>query len=536
MKDSPKKRVAVLCMTYGEPEENAWRPQFEYSLSILNRLTRRVAPIPKFVTPLLAARRGRIRAKMFNEMGYNSPLDRISAEQARKIGEFLRAKRPDIDFSSRMVMEFRPPYIWTHLDKLRRKRPDELVLLPLYLAESDFTTGVSRTDLASYHRRHNGRHGLPRPAYVDGFGFDERLAKIVADFVWRHCVDAGWDEEKCRNAALVLGAHGTLQYPPEGINSGAKETLYFFGLLRKHLLARFRTIRIGWLNHTLGGKWTFPAADETAQECWDQGIREVVYFPFGFLGDNNESQNEGKQALAEFEWNDMLYLPCPNEDDAFCEYMADRVLERLDNPMRESWANIEKGGRRDLIQKERPAIRGEAGAYTLGARGLAVLGLAFWLLAGTMLVARGLSLAEGIEGIPALLLTGFLAVLIGWQKGGRIISRVVMKNLRRLRTLPQPSPVWKVFSVPTWIIILFFSSLGISMRWWGLPLPVYSGIVAGVGLSLLYGAMTGIANFDECRPRGIIDLDKAKEGKPDGYSSRGAKSTMEDVRPIGSRS
>ena len=40
------RREEVLCLTYGEPPEHEWRPQFAYSLSILNRLTRRVAPIP----------------------------------------------------------------------------------------------------------------------------------------------------------------------------------------------------------------------------------------------------------------------------------------------------------------------------------------------------------------------------------------------------------------------------------------------------------------------------------------------------------
>lgn len=506
-----KRRVDVLCMTYGEPAENDWKPQFEYSLSILNRLTRRVAPIPIFVTPLLAARRGLIRKKMFNEMGYHSPLDRISEEQARKVGEFLRAKRPDVDFRSRMVMEFRPPYVWEHLDEIRREgKPDELVILPLYLAESDFTTGISRTDLDRYHRKHQGRHGLPRPAYVDGFGFDPKLGKLVADFVWKKCLEAGWDEEKCARSALILGAHGTLQYPPEGINSGAKETLRAFGYIREHLLGKFRTIRIAWLNHTLGGKWTFPAADETGEECHEQGIRDVVYFPFGFFGDNNESQNEGRDALAEYEWNDQLYLPCPNEEDWFCEYLADRVLERLDDPMRERWGKLEEGGRRDLIQKVRPATLGEEGALTFSGPALAVLGLAFWVFAGSLLTIRGLMVASDIPSFFTLFWVGIFSTLIGWYKGGRIIGKVVVKNLKRLRRIPQPSPIQAVFSKPLWITIAFFMTLGISLRFFALNPAVYSTILIGVGMSILYAALIGVQNFGEARPREILSLEEAK--------------------------
>ncbi|MCC5875765.1 MAG: ferrochelatase [Candidatus Sumerlaeia bacterium] len=536
MSKTPAKRVEVLCMTYGEPAENDWKPQFEYSLSILNRLTRRVAPIPRFVTPLLAARRGLIRKNMFNEMGYHSPLDKISEDQAKKVGEFLRAKRPDIDFHSRMVMEFRPPYVWEHLDEIRRgPKLDELVILPLYLAESDFTTGISRTDLTNYHQKHRGAHGLPRPAYVDGFGFDPRLGKIVADFVWNHVQKAGWSEERCANAVLILGAHGTLQYPPEGINSGAKETLRAFGYIREHLVDKFRTIRVGWLNHTLGGKWTFPAVDETGKECWDQGIRDVVYFPFGFFGDNNESQNEGKEALEDFKWNELLYLPCPNEDDVFCEYLADRVLERLDDPMRERWNRLEEGGRRDLVQKDRLAVVGEKGAFAFTGPTLAVIGLTFWILAGAWLTARGFVVASTIPSFVTLFFVGIFSALIGWYKGGRIIGKVVVKNLKRLRRIPQPSPVWAVFSKPLWITIAFFMTLGFSLRFFSLNPAVYSTILIGVGLSLLYAALIGVWNFRESFPKGILSLEEAKS-RPAGHSLRGAKRRSEEVLAMGSRS
>ena len=141
------KRVAVLCLTYGEPAEHAWRVQYEYSHSILNRLTRRVAPIPKFVTPLLAARRGLIRKKTFSEKNYHSPLEPFSDAQAKGIRQHLEEKRPGVEFDVRVVCEFRAPFIWTILDDLKKNPPDEIVLMPMYVAESDFTSGVSRTDL-----------------------------------------------------------------------------------------------------------------------------------------------------------------------------------------------------------------------------------------------------------------------------------------------------------------------------------------------------------------------------------------------------
>ncbi len=506
MSDHNRRRVEVFCLTYGEPEENEFFPQFYYSVAILNRLTRRVAPIPKFATFLLAARRARIRKNDFEEKGYHSPLEPITEEQARRIEEILRRKRPGVDFRARMVREFRKPYIPEVLEKLRNDPPDDMVMLPLYVAESDFTTGVSRTDLARFHREKNGEHNLPGPAYVGGFGFDERIGKVMADFVWRFCQESGWDEEKCRDSALILGAHGTLQYPPEGINSGARETLYLYGQIRRHLKDRFRTVRIGWLNHTIGGKWTFPAADESASEVWEKGIRKVVYFPFGFFGDNNESQNEGKDALAEFAWDDLLYLPCVNADEEFCEVMADMILERLDDPYREEWEEIEHGGRRDLIQRPRPAIAGRPGPLNFQAPVLASFAIGFWFLAAGMLFYRGWHKSVDIESSFAMGLTVFSALIIGWLKGTCILGPVVSKNLRRIRRLPQPAFLFRFFSKLTWIFIFCMITLGIALRFAGISAPVYTAILWGVGLGLAIGGLVGARNFRQAMPREIVTM------------------------------
>lgn len=499
-------RIDVYCMTYGEPGENTFRPQFEYSLAILNRLTRRVAPIPSFITPILAARRARIRCAMFNARGYHSPLEPISEAQVQKIARFLAQKRPDIDWRCRTVTEFRRPFLPSILREGIQSPPDDLVILPLYLAESDFTTGISRTDLARFHRSCRGQNPYPAPAYVDGFGFSEELARVVADFVERQCEAAGWDKDRTCRAALILGAHGTLQFPPPGINSGAKETLYFFGLLRARLRHRFRTVRIAWLNHKLGGKWTFPAADETGDEVWNQGIREVVYFPFGFLADNNESQNEGRDALAKHSWEALLYLPCPNEDDAFCASLADHVLERIDDPRREAWDRIEQGGRRDLIQRERPTIPGPPGILSFNGPTLAAFGIVFWSCGAAALLLRAAGRFQQVDSTPPLLSGIAFAVLIGWLKGYTILARVMRRNLVRLRRLPQPSPVTELFSLPTWFLILFFMSLGVALRFLGLHPALYGAILGGVGLSLLYGVAVGIRSFHEATPHAVISM------------------------------
>lgn len=496
-----KPRVEVLCLTYGEPQENVWRPQYEYSLSILNRLTRRVAPIPKFVTPLLAARRGRIRAKNFNEIGWNSPLEEYSRRQVEALQQRLEAVRPEVDWHVRLVFEFRRPYIWEFLEPMLQSPPDEIILLPLYVADSDFTSGVSRTDLERFDREVRQRmqaNPLPAPRYLEGFGFDERSGEVLADFIWRHCQEAGWDEEKCRNAVLILGAHGTLIRPPVGVNSGAKETRFLFGLIRRHLKPRFRSMRIGWLNHTLGGTWTFPEVADSARESHEQGIRDVVYFPFGFVADNGESQLEGKGQLEEFEWNNLLYLPCPNDDPAFMNYLALRVLERLDAPAGR-WEGIGHGDPALARLEPRPQV-GEPGALRFPAPVLAAVAAAFWLALGSYLAIRGLSYLVQVQGPVAAATAWLIALLIAWYKGTRIFNRLALKNLLRLRRQPQPAPLYTFLTKAAYIVVLFMAGLGMAIRYSGLPTGVRGTILVGVGGAMLLGAFTYLRNLHLAKP------------------------------------
>lgn len=505
---SSRRRVDVFCLTYGEPAEARWRPQYEYSLSILNRLTRRVAPIPKFVTPLLAARRGRIRVRTMIEENFRSPLEEHSRAQVNALQEALRRRDPATDYRVHLVYEFRPPYIWTHLEKLTGDPPDEIVMLPLYVAESDFTSGVSRTDLENFHRR-NPAHGLPAPRYVEGFGFDERFGRVMADFVWQYCLAQGWTEEKTRDAVLIMGAHGTLVYPPAGVNSGWKETCHLYGMIRKHLKDRFASVRVGWLNHTLGGKWTFPEVRESAAESQASGIRKVVYFPFGFMADNGESMLEGKGHLAEFEWEEMLYLPCPNADASFVEHLADRVEESLTSS-REDWETIGRG-RQDLVRKERPAIRGEAGPLRYGSRTLAIAACAFWMLIGAWLTARGVHSALEIESALGFLAASLFGIAAGWYKGTRVLGRMAKRNIARLRGMPQPSPLLRVFSKPTWIIIAFFASLGVVLRLLPMAAGVRAGILLAVGLAMIVGAVYYLTNLERAVPEKILEMPPRRE-------------------------
>ncbi|MCC7243602.1 MAG: ferrochelatase, partial [Acidobacteria bacterium] len=93
------------------------------------------------------------------------------------------------------------------------------------------------------------------------------------------------------------------------------------------LAGHFGLVVNGWLNHTRGGRWTEPPIDRALAHVTDAGFSRVVYFPYGFLGDNAESQLEGRVALEGAPSLEARHLPCLNESPRLLAVLAQQALE-----------------------------------------------------------------------------------------------------------------------------------------------------------------------------------------------------------------
>ncbi len=96
----------------------------------------------------------------------------------------------------------------------------------------------------------------------------------------------------------MLAAHGTLLKPSKPIETGLLATELLRCRIEQRLSSCFGIVVNGWLNHTRGGQWTDPPIEEALKRVSDAGFRDVVYYPYGFLADNAESQLEGQLAAA----------------------------------------------------------------------------------------------------------------------------------------------------------------------------------------------------------------------------------------------
>ena len=308
----------VVLTTYGEPPADSFADQLVYSWRILLGLTRTVAPIPKPLIPLIAIARAYSRRRMWREADYGSPLEKITRLQAAALRSSLNAMRLNVEWRTHVSFEFRRPFLGETLGSI--PPGDAVTVVPMYAADSDFTHALARSALDA----HLAIHPRTAPARVLGPIDPDELAQISA----AHVLESLKDDSAWMGAdvALVLAAHGTLLAPSRPMQTGFTETTRLCDALTQRLAPEFRIVSRGWLNHTRGGRWTEPAMAVALRSLADDGVSRVVYFPYGFLADNAESQLEGRLLARGEPRLNPRFLPCLNDSSCLADAIARMVL------------------------------------------------------------------------------------------------------------------------------------------------------------------------------------------------------------------
>jgi len=317
--------IEVICLTYGEPENPKWVEQFQYSLNILKRLTRLIAPIPRILLPIIAAKRAFQRCRIQRSEGFHSPLESISKQFGSDLEYGLKATYPELTFRVQVAHEFREPQFLKLLEAIDSVKTQKVLILPLYLADSTFTSGISKSDFGCFKKK------FPltqiEVAWISCPNGDALFADVVAKHIMDDCENLGLQKQDLADYHLVLGAHGTLIEPSAGIKNGLAETLAHRDELLERLGPVFAGVHLGWLNHTRGGTWTEPEMKNLGEILKETAKRGILYYPAGFLADNSETMLEGPALLENLQ--ELQVLPCLNNSPALVDYMIDRMRPNI---------------------------------------------------------------------------------------------------------------------------------------------------------------------------------------------------------------
>lgn len=312
----------VVLVTYGEPPTPGFLAQLRYSWRILLGLTRRVAPIPLAVLPLIALKRARQRRGLWNAERYASPLEAITRAQSTGLTAILDRLDPGTAWRVDVAYEFRNPLVSEMLDRIPAGRQTDVV--PLYVAESAFTHELT-ADAVTRWTVSRRKSGTPTAMVRVLPALDERVfAELSVRYIREEIARRGLGPMK--DWALVLAAHGTLLDPPRPMETGREATERICSAMRSDLISEFGLIVNGWLNHVYGGQWTQPPVEKALEAVLQAGYRQVIYFPYGFCADNAESELEGRIALGARPELLAVHLPCVNTFSAYLEALAAQVL------------------------------------------------------------------------------------------------------------------------------------------------------------------------------------------------------------------
>ncbi|MEI6531305.1 MAG: hypothetical protein WCN87_00600, partial [Chlamydiota bacterium] len=82
-----------------------------------------------------------------------------------------------------------------------------------------------------------------------------------------------------------------------------------------------------------------------------------------------------------------------------------------------------------------------------------------------------------------------IALFVGYFKSRFVLAKTVRKMVLRIRQLPEPSPVYKIYSGAFYIVIAAMMGLGILMRVTGIPTDFRGLIDVTVGSALINGSL-----------------------------------------------
>lgn len=329
--------VGVVLTTYGEPERNSFAEQWIYSYRILERLTRKIAPIPKPILPIIATARARGRVKLWSQHGFSSPMEPLHEKTVSALSAEFARRGLDSDLLVTKAYEFRRPGLRDALRTLTAAGCRRAVVVPMYVAAGDFTNGMTELalDVALRAERAWSRDRITILPLAPDETTMRRLVRTLADHFLASLERAGIGLP-AQDWGVMLAAHGTVTNPPPGVNNGLLDFGRVLLELKRELKPHAGLVRVGWLNHTRGGRWTTPDVPTALREMQKRGIRKLVYFPWGFTTDNAETALEGRIALQELEtpFERVEYLHCLNDSPALVELLADRVVSTLNGSLR----------------------------------------------------------------------------------------------------------------------------------------------------------------------------------------------------------
>ncbi|MCE5317588.1 MAG: hypothetical protein LLG04_09565 [Parachlamydia sp.] len=138
---------------------------------------------------------------------------------------------------------------------------------------------------------------------------------------------------------------------------------------------------------------------------------------------------------------------------------------------------------------------------------LAMISGLIWMAVGCSLLSLGLKLLLGNDSAmpliqslsPSLggaqqvaLLLVAVGLFVGYMKGRHVLAKSASKGIERIKTLPNPASLAKIYSPGYYLLLGGMMFLGMSIKFFGIPSDIRGMIDVAIGAALIQGSLVYI--------------------------------------------
>lgn len=325
-------RVGVLLLNLGGPDELEDVRPFLYNLFSDPEIIR--LPIPWLQKPLawlISTARSRKSQENYKEIGGGSPLRRITQQQAEALKAELEAQGQPTEVY--VGMRYWHPFTEEAVFRIKRDKPEKLVILPLYPQFSISTSGSSFRVLERIWQEDPALQKIPYtviPSWYDEPTYLQAMANLIATEL-----DKFSDPEQVH---IFFSAHGVpLSYVEEAGDPYQYEIEECARLIME-TLNRPNDYTLAYQSRVGPVEWLKPYTEEALMELGKQGIKNLLVIPISFVSEHIETLQE-----IDIEYRELAYeagienfqrVPALNTDPTFIQALTNCVENALNSPDR----------------------------------------------------------------------------------------------------------------------------------------------------------------------------------------------------------
>lgn len=295
-----KRKIAVILLNLGGPDKKSSIKPFLFNFFMDKNIIGAPLPIRFLLANYIAWKRsGKEAGESYDLLGGKSPLLKNTKDQANALQKMLDKKNPlSMDFKVFVSMRYWHPMSDEVVQKVKKWKADEIILLPLYPQFSTTTTGSSFQDWD----RAMKKHGLDTPTHkICCYPLHDSFIRASAMRIAQEFLKVPVQEQK--NTRLLFSAHGL----PEKIIAGGdpyqwqceESAKAIAGLLETDYGLKGLDWQICYQSRVGPLKWIGPSTEQALEKA-AQDKKNVLIYPHAFVSEHVETLVEIEIEYREF--------------------------------------------------------------------------------------------------------------------------------------------------------------------------------------------------------------------------------------------